>query len=42
MIEKAFAQVGEIPVGVSGRSDTLIDLHYMDGRPRDIRHSQYA
>ena len=42
MIEKAFAQVSEIPVPISGGSDALVDLHHMDSGPRYVRGSQRA
>src|SRR5258706_16105100 len=42
MIEKAFAQVSEIPVRMSRGSNALIDLYYLDGRPRHVRTSQRA
>src|SRR5437588_12468847 len=42
MIEKAFAQVREIPVRITVGSDTLIDLEYVHGRPRHLCGSQGA
>src|ERR1700675_4898159 len=42
MIEKAFAQVREIPVRMSGGSHALVDLHYMHTRPRHVLGSESA
>jgi hypothetical protein len=42
MIEKAFAQVSEIPVRMSGRSDALVDLHHVNGLPRHVLSSKGA
>jgi hypothetical protein len=42
MIEKAFAQMGEIPVRMSGRSNALVDLNDMNRGPPHVRGRERA
>src|SRR5262249_3921186 len=42
MFEQTVAQVGQVPVGISGRSDAFIDLHNMHGFPGHVLIRQGA
>ena len=42
MIEKAFAQMGEIPVSMPRRSNPLVDLNDMNRGPRHVRGRERA